>query len=90
MFLKVRLQFPFILSGRFEDKYAKLAAWRMKEYYGVDGSMSELFLEGESDIVSGSNNPGRNRKIYLPQVEIIKCKGPGCTLPPVITHHTGL
>ena len=29
----------------------------MKEYYAVDGSMSELFLEAESDwIVSGSNN----------------------------------
>ena len=56
------MQFPFILSGRFEDKYAKLTAWRMKEYYGADGSMSGLFLEGESDIVSGSNNPTEQKK----------------------------
>ena len=28
----------------------------MKEYYAVDGSMSELFLAAESDFVSGSDN----------------------------------
>ena len=38
------------------DKYARLTVWKMKEYYAVDGSMSGLFLEVESDIVSCSNN----------------------------------
>ena len=52
---------PFAISIHFIGKISKnmpnCPAWRMKEYYAVDGSMSELFLEGESDIVSGSNNP---------------------------------
>ena len=62
VFLRVRLQFPFILSGRFRQICQLTALWRMKEYYAVDGSMSELFLEGESDIVSGSNNPTEQKK----------------------------
>ena len=54
VFLRVRLQFPFILSGGFLQIWLLLR--RMKEYYAVDGSMSGLFLEVESDIVSCSNN----------------------------------
>ena len=52
---------PFAISIHFigkitTNKYAKLTVWRMKEYYAVDGSMSELFLAAESDFVSGSDN----------------------------------
>ena len=51
---------PFAISIHFIGKISKnmpnCPALRMKEYYAVAGSMSELFLEGESDIVSGSNN----------------------------------
>ena len=51
---------PFAISIHFIGKISKnmpnCPALRMKEYYAVAGSMSELFLEGESDIVSCSNN----------------------------------
>ena len=56
VFRQVRSQFPFILSGRFRQISQLTVVWRMKEYYAVDGSMSGLFLEVESDIVSCSNN----------------------------------
>ena len=55
-FRRVLLQFPFILSGRFRQISQLTVVWRMKEYYAVDGSMSELFLAAESDFVSGSDN----------------------------------
>ena len=92
VFRRVRLQFPLILSGR------------LRQIWQTDCMENEGILRcGWINVRAIFRRRGwltlspvpiiRQKKykiIYLPQVEVIECEGPGCTLPPVVAHHAGL